>query len=156
MTKNKYFYICLFLGIMLSTWHISANWYQLVLVRGDSMVPAYHNMQLVLADRHSGDYTYGDVIAFHCDGLDTVLIKRIAACPGDEVKIEDGCLYINGGGSTVFAEGTVFSYAGIAELPVQMADGQYFVIGDNIEKSKDSRYREVGCVNENRIIGKII
>ena len=139
MTKNKYFYICLFLGIMLSTWHISANWYQLVLVRGDSMVPAYHNMQLVLADR-----------------LDTVLIKRIAACPGDEVKIEDGCLYINGDGSTVFAEGTVFSYAGIAELPVQMADGQYFVIGDNIEKSKDSRYREVGCVNENRIIGKII
>lgn len=156
MIRNKHFYIGLFLGIMLLTWYVSTHWYQLILVRGDSMIPAYHNMQIVMADRHSGNYTYGDVIAFHCDGLDTVLVKRIVACPGDEVKIEEGCLYINGDTSTVFAKERVFSYAGIADPPIHLPDSQYFVIGDNIEKSKDSRYREVGCISENCIIGKIL
>lgn len=41
------------------------------------MSPSYHNMQLVILDKHSNSYNYGDVIAFQRDGLDSVLVKRI-------------------------------------------------------------------------------
>lgn len=149
-------YPLMFLCIVLIALYISTYWYQLVLIRGDSMLPAYHNMQMVLIDRHSRDYTYGDVIAFWCNDLDTVLIKRIVACPGDEVLIRDGTLYVNGDISIVFSGEYCFEYAGIADDSVPLAVGQYFVIGDNIEKSKDSRYPEVGCVSADSVKGKVI
>lgn len=141
---------------MLITLYISMHWYQLVLIRGDSMLPTYHNMQLVLMDRHSEDYTYDDVIAFWCDDLNSVLIKRIVACPGDEVFIREGKLYVNGDVSNIFPQEYLFEYAGIADNPVQLTADQYFVIGDNIEKSKDSRYPAVGCVSADSVIGKVI
>lgn len=156
MIKNKLVYVFAFSGILLLTWYVSANWYQLMLVHGDSMWPAYHDMQFVLSDRNTENYTYGDVIVFQCEGLDSVLMKRIAACPGDIVKIEDGRLYVNEEESRVFSKKYQFDYSGIADSPIQLTDNQYFVIGDNIEKSKDSRYREIGCVGRDYIIGKII
>lgn len=149
-------YLLVFVSIMLITAYISTNWYQLVLVRGDSMLPAYHNMQLILMDRHSESYTYGDVIAFWCDDLNAVLIKRIVACPDDAVSILEGTLYVNGEVSHVFPEENLFEYAGIADGVVQLSAGQYFVIGDNIAKSKDSRYPAVGCVSVDNIKGKVI
>lgn len=149
-------YFLTFFCILLITSYVSKNWYQLVLIRGDSMLPAYHNMQLVLMDRHSKDYTYGDVVAFWCNDLNAVLIKRIVACPGDEVLIWEGTLYVNGEISSVLPEENIFEYAGAADKALRLAVGQYFVIGDNIEKSKDSRYPEVGNVSEDKIKGKVI
>lgn len=149
-------YFLMFAGIMLITSYISTNWCQLVLIRGDSMLPTYHNMQFVLMDRHSENYTYNDVIAFWCEDLRAVLIKRIVACPGDEVLILEGTLYVNGEVSNVFSEEYLFEYAGIANDIVQLTAGQYFVIGDNMDKSKDSRYPAVGCVSVESIKGKLI
>ena len=149
-------YLLMFLCIMLITLYISTYWYQLVLIRGDSMLPTYHNMQLVLMDRHSEDYTYDDVIAFWCDDLNSVLIKRIVACPGDEVIIKEGTLYVNGDVSDVFPQEYLFEYTGITDAPVQLTADQYFVIGDNIAKSKDSRYPAVGCVSVDSVKGKVI
>lgn len=37
-------------AIIASAYYISSNWYQVSLIRGDSMSPAYHNMQFVLID----------------------------------------------------------------------------------------------------------
>lgn len=149
-------YLLMFVCIILIASYISRNWYQLVLIRGDSMDPAYCNMQLVLVDRHSENYTYDDVIVFWCDDLDSVLIKRIVACPGDEVWIRKGTLYVNGEISDVYSEENSFAYAGTINNPLQLAAGQYFVIGDNIRKSKDSRYPGVGCVSVDDIKGKVI
>lgn len=143
------------LCIIMISYYISANWYQLSLIHGESMSPAYHNMQLVIIDRHSGDYTYGDVVAFRCDGLNSVLVKRIAACPGDMVEIKDGTLYVNGVVSSVYDLEYIFEYSGIAQDPLYLGANQYFVIGDNIAESKDSRYDEVGSVYIDDIIGKL-
>lgn len=143
-------------SIITLSYYISANWYQLSLVRGESMSPAYHNLQFVIIDRHSGDYTYGDVIAFRCDNLNSVLIKRIAACPGDMVLIRDGTLYVNDEISSIYGGEHIFEYAGIAREPLYLGEDQYFVIGDNIGESKDSRYDEVGCIDMDDIIGRVI
>ena len=145
----------LILSIIMLSYYISANWYQLSLIHGDSMSPAYHNMQFVILDRHSGDYTYGDVIAFRCEGLNSVLMKRIAACPGDMVEIKDGTLYVNDTISVIYDKGNIFEYSGIAGHPLYLDANQYFVIGDNIDASKDSRYEEVGMVSAEDIIGKV-
>lgn len=152
----KWSYPVLVIGIIVFAYYISENWFQILLIRGESMSPAYHNMQFVLLDRHSCSYTYGDVIAFECEGLDAVLVKRIAACPGDQVIIRDGTLYVNDTVSKVFSQKDVFNYAGIAEDSIVLEENQYFVIGDNLEESKDSRYAEVGCVDFSDVFGKCL
>lgn len=153
---SKTWYFVLILSIIVFSYYISANWYQLSLIHGESMSPAYHNLQFVIIDRHSKDYTYGDVIAFRCDGLKSVLVKRIAACPGDMVEIKDGTLYVNDAISIIYDKENIFEYSGIARHPIYLDENQYFVIGDNIGESKDSRYEEVGMVYAEDIIGKVI
>jgi len=45
-------------------------------------------------------------------------------------------------------------YPGIANNPVKLGDGDYFVLGDNRNHSEDSRYEIVGVVKKEEIIGK--
>lgn len=142
--------------IIAASYFISSHWYQVSLIRGDSMYPAYHNMQFVLIDKRFKQYTYGDVVAFRCDKLDAVLIKRIVGCPGDQVIIKDGTLYINDIASRIFPQEGIYEYSGIASEMVCLGENQYFVIGDNLRESKDSRYEAVGAVNGEDILGDIL
>ena len=119
------------------------------------MTPTYHNLQLVVLNKHARDYRTGDVIAFQCDGFQTVLIKRIAAGPEDTVVILDGTLYVNGAPSPLYREGA-FAYAGILENEITLEEGAYIVIGDNLAESKDSRYEQVGVVRQETILGKLV
>ena len=153
---SKIWYWIIIICVVILSYYSSANWYQLSLIRGESMSPAYHNMQLVMIDRHYRDYTYGDVIIFSCSDLNAVLVKRIAACPGDMVMIKDGTLYVNDTVSSVYGQKNLFEYSGIAQESLYLGENQYFVIGDNITESKDSRYDEVGNVTMDDIIGRVI
>lgn len=142
--------------IIWAAWYISEFHYQLMMLQGDSMSPSFHHMQLVILDKDIETYTYGDVIAFRCEGMNAVLVKRIAACQGDTVVIDGGILYVNGEVSTVFPPEKVFTYSGIANEEIQLGESSYFVIGDNILESKDSRCQSIGIVRTEDIIGKVL
>lgn len=120
------------------------------------MAPAYHNLQLVLIDKRECDYTYGDVVAFYCEGLSCVLVKRVSACPGDTVVIRENLLYVNEQESQLFGGKAFFREAGALAEPVKLGSDQYIVLGDNIEKSVDSRSHEVGAVSKRDIMGRIL
>jgi signal peptidase I len=120
------------------------------------MLPTYHNWQLVFIDRHNTDFSYGDVVVFNSTMIKSTLIKRIVACPGDTVQIINGILYINEKPSPLISETTRLSYAGIASSKLTLADDEYFVLGDNYEASKDSRYEEIGLLHTTDILGKVI
>lgn len=119
------------------------------------MIPTYKNFQLVILDKRNNNYQSGDVVAFHCDGFDTILIKRIVASPKQTVVIKDKTLYVDGKPSSLYSEG-LFDFAGLLETKQTLFDDEYIVIGDNISKSKDSRYKQVGKIKLDSIIGKIL
>ena len=83
-------------------------------------------------------------------------MKRIVAVPGDSVMIADGVLYVNGERNFSNQALGIIEYGGIAEQEIILKDGQFFVLGDNVAESKDSRYAEIGIVYEKDIIGKVI
>ncbi len=118
------------------------------------MSPAYHSWQLVLLNKNPSQLNRGDVISFRCDTLNSVLVKRIVACPGDTVQIKNGILYVNG--SPAPDAITCIDYAGNAELPITLAADEYFVLGDNYKYSTDSRYSQIGCIPQEDILGTII
>lgn len=144
------------LALFLVCFYISHFWYQVMLIQGGSMEPSYHSWQFVLLDKHTKSYGCGDVVAFRCDGLKTVLVKRVVAVPGDTVQIVDGVLRRNGAAVEDGLVNRRLDYAGIAEKAVILGENEYFLLGDNYEESKDSRYEEVGCVSEKDILGKVI
>lgn len=86
----------------------------------------------------------------------TYYIKRVIGLPGETVRIdENGTIYING---EVLAEsyGTeVMKDAGLAAEEITLGKDEYFVLGDNRNKSVDSRDPSVGIVKKDSIIGKV-
>lgn len=155
--KNYIKWILVALVIVLTACYISRNYYQIMLIQGSSMEPAYHNMQFVLLEKNfeKSSLQAGNVIAFHCEGLDTVLVKRIVASPGQTAVIESGTLKVDGKNIPFYGEG-IFEYAGMLEEPIRLNEDEYIVIGDNISESKDSRYETVGIVAAQDIFGRII
>lgn len=120
------------------------------------MEPSYHSWQFVLLDKNSQTLHSGDVVAFYSEKLDTILIKRIVACPGDSLYIKGGTLYVNGTQcENIYFNGSI-SYYGIASDLITLGKNEYFMFGDNHANSKDSRYVEIGLIIRDDIIGRII
>jgi signal peptidase I len=109
---------------------------------------------------------HGDIITFKApDEPDENYIKRIIGLPGDEVKVMDDTLYINGKAQTEaylddyksqLSDGEPFTadfslekLFGAKKVPA----GKLFVMGDNRRISKDSR--EIGYVDEKKVLGVV-
>lgn len=151
--KRKSVFPVILLVIAAAAWMCSTYLVQFALIQGDSMAPAYRSWEPALILRCVREYSRGDVVAFHCEGLHCDLVKRIAALPGDTVEIRENQLYVNGKISpwvtkTVRDPGTV-------QGRLVLQDGEYFVLGDNLDRSRDSRFPEVGIVTEEQILGKL-
>ncbi len=131
--------------------------FQLVLVQGDSMEPAYHNGQIVVVNKLDREYRNGDVIVFYSENDGIYVIKRIAACPGERVMIvrqEDGesVQYLLPQEQEGDKDRGADSEEQVMIIP---ADG-YYVLGDNREHSIDSRDQRIGIVRAESIIGKVL
>lgn len=148
----KWIVICFF--VIMTAAMISRYAYRIMLIQGDSMAPTFRNMQMVILDVHSRNFTAGDVVAFYCPGFDSVLVKRIVAGPQDGICISEGKLMVNGEISPYYKEAE-FEFSGLLKTERRLDENEYIVIGDNISESKDSRYSEVGIVPGSAIIGKI-
>lgn len=148
----KYFFSLI--TIILLTFFISKYCYQVTLVQGNSMLPTYKNGQLALINKYSKDYAHNDVILFYSPKLNETLIKRIIGVPDDFIQIKNGTLYVNH--TEAPFQLAPIHYSGLASTEIHLGDDEYFVLGDNYELSKDSRYPEVGIVHESDILGILI
>lgn len=129
-------------------------WFPVLQIYGDSMAPTLSSGNVVLCIKTS-DADPGDVIAFYDNNK--LLVKRCIAGPGSRVDIrEDGTVLVNGQEqSEPYVMEKDFGDAD-AELPCQVPEGMRFVLGDNREISVDSRHSVLGCVHQERILGKVV
>ncbi len=146
----------LILAVAVLSWLSSRYLFQLMLIQGESMEPAYHSFQPVLLDHRAAEFGEGDVVAFRSRNVRTLVVKRIAACPGSNVQIVNGRLLVDGEPSPFFSEKAVYSDPGQAAEELYLPPGQYFVLGDNPDHSSDSRFEVIGLVDRSDIVGKIL
>lgn len=122
-------------------------------IYGSSMTPTIQEGQTVLAVKQH-DFSQGDIVAFYYNNK--ILVKRIIAVAGDWVNLDqDGNVYVN---NSVLEEPYISEKAlgeCSIELPYQVPEGRYFVLGDHRETSVDSRNAAIGCVSKEQLVGKI-
>ena len=97
-----------------------------------------------------------DIVIFkYPDDESQLFIKRIIGLPGDKVEIKNGKVYINDSATPLkedyLKEEWVIANDG---MQFQVPEGCYFMMGDNRNNSKDSRYWENTFVRFDQIVGK--
>lgn len=125
----------------------------------------------------TGSPERGDVVVFRKPSDPNInFIKRVIGLPGDVIVYRDHLLTVNGQPVTLDPggefenprnRGLVFRetigtkehdilvqrrYGG--EFNVTVPDDCYFMMGDNRDSSKDSRFSEVGCVPTGNLVGR--
>lgn len=145
-------------------------------VKGDSMLPTLCDEEQLLLLQVPLSPDNGDIVIINAqestlvaedgslytrEGLGKVIVKRVIAVGGQtlDIDFEEGIVYldqkplyeeyINMPTTTPYF-GSAFSY------PLTVPEGYVFVMGDNRDVSKDSRYPDVGLIRETDIVGKVI
>lgn len=123
-------------------------------ISGSSMTPTFHEGEIVISVK-TKNLKAGDIIAFYHGNK--ILVKRVIAGAGNWVNIsEEGNVYING---EILNEPYIdehFLGDHDIEFPYQVPDGHWFVLGDHRTISIDSRNSEIGSIQQDDIVGKII
>lgn len=135
---------------------------RLIGVDGHSMVPTLQDGDrlLVTTSLLSGEYRYSDIVIIQkgtfADG--DPIVKRVIATEGQTVDIDfaNGIVYVDGEAldepyinePTYTDEGT--------EFPLTVPEGSIFVMGDNRNRSDDSRNAELGTVDTRYVIGRAV
>ncbi len=103
---------------------------------------------------HNGDI----VIISHAEEYQKPLVKRVIATAGQELRIDydKNEVYVDGEKlDEPYIQGvTVHGDIPESELNGVVPEGKVFVMGDNRGISLDSRYRQIGFIDESYIIGK--
>ena len=133
---------------------LTALWMPVLQIYGSSMSPTLEPGDLVLSVKNEKLET-GDVVAFYQGNK--LLIKRVIATSGQWVDISnDGVVTVDG---QVLDESYIkeLSLGNCdIELPHQVKEAHYFIMGDNRDTSLDSRANIIGDIAEEQIEGKVV
>jgi signal peptidase I len=126
-------------------------------IYGSSMSPTLEEGDIV-ASLRTAKFEHGDLVAFYYNNR--LLVKRVIASGGEWVDIDqDGNVYVNNQllDEPYVADKTFdFDTQMNIEIPYQVPDGRIFVMGDHRSTSVDSRMKEIGCISDDLIAGKLI
>ena len=107
---------------------VAVLWMPVLRIYGNSMTPTVSAGEIVVSWKGSS-FAQGDLIAMYY--ANKLLVKRVIAGPGEWVDCD-------------------------IELPFQVPEDRYFVMGDHRSTSADSRLTSIGPIPAEDVVGRII
>ena len=136
--------------------------FRMVVVSGPSMYSTLWDGDwlLVLSNAFYHNPEKGDIIIASKESYNDgePIVKRVIATEGQKVDIdfEAGIVYVN---DQALDENYTYTMTNIEEgmaFPLVVSDGCVFAMGDNRNRSRDSRYPDIGLIDQREIIGKAV
>ena len=124
--------------------------FDIAYVSGKSMEPVFYEGDILLL-RKWGIPQNGDTVTAYIDERDEMVVKRVLAGEGDAVIIDNGNVYLNG---KKVAEPVRGRQEESGRQEYILSPGQYFLIGENLEMSLDSRV--FGQIEKSAVRGIVI
>lgn len=147
--------LSLILTIAAGTVAVVMSFYMPVIwISGQSMEPTYSDGDVLVLFK-SADYESGELCCIKWENK--LLLRRVIGVPGDRINIDkDGNVFVN-----EFLLDEPYATAkclGECDMtfPYEVPEGEFFVLGDNRETAIDSRSSAVGCVEEERLLGRVL
>lgn len=135
---------------------------RIVGVSGQSMRETLqHGDKLLVVNGYlCGEYRQGDIVIFQRPDFEDgeLIVKRVIATAGQTVDIDFGAgvVYVDGEAlEEPYTREPTWLDEGL-EFPVTVPEGCVFLMGDNRNDSKDSRYADLGPVDTRHIIGRAV
>jgi len=98
-----------------------------------------------------------DVVIFPFpDDESTLFVKRIIGLPGETIEIVNGKVFVDGTEHEPLKDDFIKEEMYGNFGPYVVPEGQYFMLGDNRNFSKDSRFWEHKFVEKKKILGKVV
>lgn len=124
-------------------------------VEGSSMSPTLRNNDLVCIKK-TKSFKQGDLIAINYNNK--LLVRRAIALSGDKINIDtEGYVFVN---DEKFEENYLTSRNDNPlrdeVFPYTVPSEKVFVLGDSRAEAIDSRMRDLGCIDQDKIIGKVV
>lgn len=129
---------------------VSKYIFSLCVVHGNSMSPTLKDKQIVFEIKIVNKINYNDIVVIKKGNLK--IIKRVVGKPKDKLIIKDNYLYVN---DKKYNDIFINDAGNLRNLLI-LNDNEYFVLGDSINNSIDSRDNKIGVIKINEIKGKII
>lgn len=131
-------------------------WLPVLQIYGNSMTPNLESGDMVVSVS-AQKLRQGDVVAFYYNNK--VLVKRVIATEGQWVDIDSQ--------GTVSVDGQKLEEPYLADnekdlgdtniqLPYQVPEGKFFVMGDHRSASIDSRNTAIGLIGNEQIVGRLV
>ena len=133
---------------------VATIFFPILQIYGSSMEPTLSENEIVIALKTT-EFEQGELVAFYVGNK--ILVKRFIAGPGQWIDIdEEGNVYVDGELlDEPYIKEKALGSCNI-ELPYQVPENKYFVLGDHRETSVDSRNTAVGCIDDDDIVGRLI
>ena len=136
--------------------------FRMVVVSGPSMYSTLWDGDwlLVLSNAFYHNPEKGDIIIASKESYNAgePIVKRVIATEGQKVDIdfEAGIVYVN---DQALEEDYTYTMTNIEEgmeFPLIVSEGCVFAMGDNRNRSRDSRYPDIGLIDKREILGKAV
>jgi len=136
--------------------------FRVVIVSGTSMFATLYDGDYLLLLSNTFYHTpeNGDIVVISKKSFDNgaPIVKRVIATEGETVDIDfdNGIVYVDGIALEEDYTNTLTTTSGGMTFPLTVSEGCVFALGDNRNISRDSRYPEIGLIDEREILGKAI
>lgn len=129
-------------------------WMPVLQIYGNSMTPTLQEGQIVVSIKGK-ELEHGDLVAFYIGNK--LLVKRVIAGPGEWIDMtEEGVVFLNGKElDEPYLQEKAYGECDL-DLPYQVPESRYFLMGDHRASSVDSRSSVIGCIEKEQIVGKIV
>ena len=141
---------------------VSMVFLRVVVVSGTSMYNTLveGDYLLVLSNVWYREPEYGDIVVVSKESFDdgSPIVKRVIATEGQTVDINFtlGIVYVDGVAlDEPYTYSPTTTHEGM-QFPLVVEDGCIFVLGDNRAVSRDSRSTQIGLIDKNEVLGRVV